>query len=170
MRQHKIPSSVRRIEYVALSVLAVGLYAPSAFAQATDADDFGANLIILSLIMLVGYMIPTLVAFVRGHPNRWLIAVINIVLGGTGLGWLGSFVWAFSAVHRSPKGNHGGESGLNLFVNDAQMVRIETAAMSGSVDAISAKLIRLKTLRESGAITEDEYAEMARPILATIHH
>lgn len=33
------------------------------------------------------YLLPTLVAFCRRHPNRWLIAAINSVFGLTALGW-----------------------------------------------------------------------------------
>jgi len=78
---------------------------------------------VVSLIYLIGgviYLIPSIVAFRRRYPNRWLILVLNIVFGGTGIGWLGGLVWAFHAAHitRDPEGSNGGESGLNLVAND----------------------------------------------------
>ncbi|WP_406873611.1 superinfection immunity protein [Aminobacter sp. P9b] len=39
-----------------------------------DASEIIAGLIILAVI----YMIPTIVAFWRGHPNRWVILLLNI--------------------------------------------------------------------------------------------
>src|ERR1700712_3530260 len=66
------------------------------------------------------YIIPTLVAFHRNHPNRWLILAINVAFGATIIGWIGPLVWALNVAHRSnePNGSHGGESGLNIFIND----------------------------------------------------
>ena len=47
-------------------------------------------------------MIPTIVAFNKGHRNRWEIMIINIVFGTTLLGWLIAIIWAFNKVD-SPK-------------------------------------------------------------------
>lgn len=159
-------SPLRFIELPALSI-AVAMIATPAFA-----DDDGAALamgfIVIGLVATLIYMIPTIVAFCRSHPNRWLIAVVNIVFGGTGVGWLGSLVWACSAAHLSPTGSNGGESGLNLFVNDPQVVKIEPAGLQSSFDDISAQLLRLKRLRDDGAITPDEYDDLKRPLLLSL--
>lgn len=87
-----------------------------------DASEIIAGLIILAVI----YMIPTIVAFWRGHPNRWVILLLNIFLGGTGIVWFGCLIWACMAVHVSnnPNDSHGGESGLNLTANDVVAVRL----------------------------------------------
>jgi len=142
---------------------------PAAYAQAINRNEEIIDLLaVIVFIGLIIYMIPTIIAFVRRHPNRGLIAVINIVFGGTGLGWLGSLVWAFSAVHRSPTGSHGGESGLHLFVNDQQTMKIVPALPSSPtpvVEDIYGQLLRLKGLHEAGAITAEEHAELKRPLL-----
>jgi len=39
------------------------------------------------LIVGIIYIMPSIVAFRRNHPNRWLILVINIAFGGTVVGW-----------------------------------------------------------------------------------
>jgi hypothetical protein len=39
-------------------------------------------------------MLPTFIAFGRAHPKRQDIAVVNILLGWTLIGWIGVFLWA----------------------------------------------------------------------------
>jgi len=83
---------------------------------------------------------------------------INLEFSGTGIGWLGSLIWACGAVHRSATGSKGGESELNMFVRDPQVVRITSdpttmPAPSIDVDEIAAKMLRLKSLNAAGAIT-----------------
>ncbi|HXO00470.1 MAG TPA: superinfection immunity protein [Stellaceae bacterium] len=51
------------------------------------------NIIMLLLIVLI-YMLPTLIAFGREHPRRTDIAVVNILLGWTLIGWFAVFLWA----------------------------------------------------------------------------
>lgn len=45
-------------------------------------------------ILLACYFFPTFVAMGRWHRNRAAIAVLNIFLGWTGLGWVAALVWA----------------------------------------------------------------------------
>jgi hypothetical protein len=52
-----------------------------------------ANVIMLMLVLII-YMLPTLIAFGREHPRRGEIAVINIVIGWTLIGWIIVFLWA----------------------------------------------------------------------------
>jgi len=40
------------------------------------------------------YFLPTIVAGVRGHHNRGAIALLNLFLGWTFLGWVAALVWA----------------------------------------------------------------------------
>jgi uncharacterized membrane protein len=55
----------------------------------------GSTTTILMLIAIVLiYMLPTFIAFGRDHPRRQDIAVVNIVLGWTLVGWIGAFLWA----------------------------------------------------------------------------
>ncbi|UWU20931.1 superinfection immunity protein [Rhizobium sp. CB3060] len=158
--------SLRLVELPVLSIGAVSV------ATQAHADDDGsvvaATFLIIGLIATLIYLIPTIIAFCRSHPNRWLIAVINVALGGTGIGWLGALVWACSAAHLSPTGSNGGESGLNLFVNDPQRVKIEPAGLQMSFDDISAQLLRLKRLRDGGAITPDEYEDLKQPLIRSL--
>lgn len=117
---------------------------------------FGAGLLIV---------IPIFIAFYRKHPNRWVIFVITIVFGATGLGWLIALVWSLSAAHLSPKGSNGGESGLNLFVNDhAEDQKLHVDYSAADIDTIT-QLQKLKSLLDDEALTHEEYEVMKVKLL-----
>jgi hypothetical protein len=46
------------------------------------------------------YFVRSIVATVRGHQNSMAIFVLNVFLGWTILGWVGSLVWALTVVRR----------------------------------------------------------------------
>jgi len=50
--------------------------------------------ILMVLAIVVLYMLPTLIAFGREHPRRLDVALANILLGWTLIGWVGVFLWA----------------------------------------------------------------------------
>ncbi len=52
------------------------------------------------LFCLAAYMLPGIVAYARGHHQRLAILVLNIFLGGTGVGWIIALVWACTAVKK----------------------------------------------------------------------
>ena len=56
------------------------------------------NLTILELLLVVLifalYFLPTLIAFLRQHKNKLAIFLLNLLLGWTVLGWMGSLVWS----------------------------------------------------------------------------
>ena len=55
------------------------------------------------LLLLVVYLAPAIVAFARRHRRRWAILTFNVVLGWTGLGWIGALVWSLSrSARRAP--------------------------------------------------------------------
>ena len=68
-------------------------------------DDNSAAII---LLLVVGYMLPGIVASARRHRNRLAIGMLNLLLGWTLLGWIGALVWACTAdiepqVARAPR-------------------------------------------------------------------
>lgn len=128
----------------------------------------GEIIVLGYLILAVIYCVPTFVAFSRRHPNRWLICVINMAFGGTVIGWFGTLIWALSAVHKSPTGSNGGESGLNLFVNDPVSVRVlPSSADQRLVDVgdVSLTLQRLKALKEQNVISPEECENLRRELV-----
>ncbi|MBJ6718829.1 superinfection immunity protein [Bacillus sp. PR5] len=141
------------------------------------------------VVILAVIFIPTIVAFRRQHPNRWLIFVVNLAFGGTIVGWVAALVWAMHYAHISEDGSNGGESGINLFVNDPVNVRVDpsmnedqkialpispTNNPNPSKDHSDAETVnalqRLKTLFESGAISAEEFTALKAPILKRYIH
>ncbi|WP_421521897.1 superinfection immunity protein [Ochrobactrum quorumnocens] len=164
-------------------MLLSAVFATPAYPQMREEDRLGLILIVLLgfALILVVIFIPTIVAFRRVHPNRWLIFVVNFAFGGTIIGWIAALIWALRAVHISESGSNGGESGINLFANDPVTMRIEPAlnnsnvpidpALQATAQAKTAKddavatLQRLKALADSGAISTEEYAALKAPVL-----
>ena len=58
---------------------------------------------ILILSALFIYMIPTVIAFRKGHPKRGLILLVNLLLGITVLGYVGAMLWATAPAPVSNK-------------------------------------------------------------------
>ena len=52
------------------------------------------------LLGLLVYLIPSVVAFSRGHPNAVAICAVNILLGWFFIGWVVALIWSFTAIDR----------------------------------------------------------------------
>lgn len=78
--------------------LSVMLYSGSA--------EFAAGGMVLAMTVLLGtlmvlfYFLPTIVAVSRNHHSSSAIAVLNIFLGWTFIGYVAALVWSFTAVYR----------------------------------------------------------------------
>ncbi len=141
-------------------------------------ENIDSGYAIIGTFLLIGaivYELPAIIAFARGHPNRWLILVLCTALAGTGIVWLGCLVWAFKALHitNDPAGSNGGESGLNLLANDVQRVRLESAStmqrpivQPAHHDTVD-KLERLKKLLDDGVIDDAQFRRM-RDLIAGV--
>jgi hypothetical protein len=56
----------------------------------------------LWVVAVALYFLPALIAHKRKHHQEGAIAVLNLLLGWTFIGWVGSLVWASSAVVKQP--------------------------------------------------------------------
>lgn len=157
--------------YCTLGVPGFIVTARAAAAQGT-ADQGPPETAIIG-ILIVGwliYVIPSIIAFWRKHPNRWLILVVNIVFGATGLGWLGSFVWACSALHLGSNEQETAGTSADLFadqpvsVSQVDPVLKEHSAVSRHADTVE-RLTQLQALRDSGAIDDEEFAALKLKLL-----
>jgi len=51
-------------------------------------------MILVGLICLAVFFLPTIIAFSRNHHYKWVVFAINLILGATGVGFLIALVWA----------------------------------------------------------------------------
>lgn len=135
------------------------------------------GLIFISLWLLCAFIfiIPSIIAFRRDHPNRWLILAVNVFLGGTGIGWGVALVWALRIIHLpgDEAGSRGGQSGLNIFANDPKRVIVDppmfatrpTGQPSFSSDAMH-QIERLVQLRTEGHIGDAEFAQLKAAVIS----
>ena len=50
--------------------------------------------LMIIILIFATYFLPTLIAFLRQHKNRLEIFLLNLLLGWTALGWVGSLIWS----------------------------------------------------------------------------
>ncbi len=53
-------------------------------------------IILLGILCVIVYFIPTRIAFNNTHPHRWGILIANIFFGITGCGWIICLIWAIA--------------------------------------------------------------------------
>lgn len=59
--------------------------------------------LVFAVFGIAVYFFPTLVAFHGAKRNRGAILVLNLFLGWTLLGWVGSLIWAMVAPREEPQ-------------------------------------------------------------------
>lgn len=100
--------------------------------------------IIAGIAALAFYFLPTIICGEKKQANA--LFVVNIFFGWTAIGWLICLIWAFTGDE--PRKN--------------KTVVYNQAAESDKYD----KLAKLKSLLDSGAITESEYQSEKQKILS----
>lgn len=48
------------------------------------------------VLMFLAYMLPTIIAFFRGHASRWGILLMNLILGLSVIFWFWALIWSLS--------------------------------------------------------------------------
>ena len=164
------------------ALLAILLWLLYPSAAKADSGASNASMLLLLLLLFAGllllYLLPSIIAFRSGHPNRWVIFALNVFLGSTVIVWVGCLIWANKAVHLSqgpPEsgGTDGGESGLNIFANDEKKVRlvspepIFTHSTREIRSDIPTQLSKLKELLDGGLISRREFDDLKRKIITS---
>lgn len=54
----------------------------------------------LSALLILGYLLPLLLAFDRRHSRRFLLGALNVLFGWTALGWFVLLFWSLSQDNR----------------------------------------------------------------------
>jgi hypothetical protein len=81
-----------------LLVAAAMLAATPALAESSGGDATAGFVILAALLFF--YLLPTFVAWRRGHHQAPAIFVLNLAFGWTVIGWIGAMIWANTAVVR----------------------------------------------------------------------
>jgi hypothetical protein len=55
------------------------------------------------IVLIVCYFGPTIIAALRKHRQLAAIAAVNLLLGWTVIGWIGSFIWSLITPAPSPQ-------------------------------------------------------------------
>ncbi len=71
---------------------------PRERAAARSETATGVAGIVLLCLVLAAYLLPSIVASRRRHPNSTAIFALNVLLGWTALGWIIALVWSLTAV------------------------------------------------------------------------
>lgn len=66
----------------------------------SQAGIFGLGMMGLFLIVvgILFYFLPSVIAFGKGHKNKWAIFLLDLFLGWSFIGWVVALVWSFSAA------------------------------------------------------------------------
>lgn len=127
-------------------IFQLALFSATFFTSTIQANSFliaapkdtGNPFAVLMFIAALLYFIPSVIGILRKHHNLIGLMALNILLGWTVIGWVGALIWS---LLRSNKGQtiivHGKS-------DDRQESKYEM-------------LERLNSLKNSGAISEEEY-------------
>lgn len=95
---------------------------------------------LISLILIAAgifvYFLPMIIGALKDHKNMLPIALVNIFLGWSLIGWVAALVWAF--IDNSKIGSHGDNY---------------------------EKIDKLSKLRDSGVITDEEFDREKKKLL-----
>jgi hypothetical protein len=130
----------------------------------------GVLILVLVVLGLALFLLPSIIAFRRDHAYRWIILAINLVLGCSGLGWIAAFVWAVFPSERSLAdpivGNVTGTGQRTAGTTFGEFDRDRAAAAPprGSAESL-AMLERLAALFERGLISREEFERKKADLL-----
>jgi hypothetical protein len=67
-------------------------------AQAAPEDSATSAVVVLVIVMLAlaAYFLPSIVAAARKHRNTTAIFFLNLLLGWSGIAWIGALIWALT--------------------------------------------------------------------------
>lgn len=166
--------------YIFLIFFPLSLHAGASNIDGSKDEAVAKVYMFVGVLFILLYLIPSIIAFFREHHYKWIILVINIILGATGAGWLVAFVWAVwpkntsfaDVVLNDPTTNSTeagkeiyGKMGSNFRSLQDELKREPNLSPVYANDDDLAKLRQLASLKEDGIITEEEFLHKKRAIL-----
>ena len=120
-------------------------------------ERFGAiELLLLLLIAVPFYVLPTIIALHRRNTDKKAIIVLNLLSGWTMVGWIITFIWACS-----PKKNRliPLVATNNHYTERDEKIEFPAQSLHNKLDSLR----RLQDLLDSEALTPEQYeAEKAK--------
>ncbi len=104
------------------------------------------HILILLIVFILPYFIPTFVAYNRKKSNTLGIFMLNLLLGWSLIGWITALVWALS----------NNESSQQIIINSAN-----PKSDYSPID----QLTKLHQLHEKGVITDEEFTNQKNKLL-----
>jgi len=133
----------------------------------------GSEWFLLVFIIFPLYFLPAIIAKSRKHPNTAGVFVLNLLLGWTVIGWIGSLIWAFASGPR-PNPTVIVNNTSQLYsqsykadkpeVGHATPPPIPTTKLITQQDKID-QLRQFKQLLDEGIITSEEFDKQKAAIL-----
>lgn len=71
---------------------------------------------LFSLLAILVYLMPVVIAAARSHHQKWLIVLLNVFAGWTIIGWIGALIWSLKPVKTAHEIKR--EKRLNKFGNN----------------------------------------------------
>ncbi|AXT60240.1 superinfection immunity protein [Aquimarina sp. AD10] len=116
------------------------------FLQAKSLSEQDTVIVIMIIVAIAFYFIPSIIALIRWKKNLVAIIALNFFLGWSLIGWVVSLVWSLSSDSKP------------------QPIVVKSQTPITKEDGID-KLTKLKKLLDDGAITQDEYDHQKSKIL-----
>lgn len=140
--------------------------------KAKDNSAYAVGLGLAGIFVLIVYMLPGIIALVRGHSYAWVILAVNLFAGWTGVIWIAMLVWAVWPKEKSlidplvgnvtGTGNRNAGDALGAvaygkergYENEMATRAVNSRTLSS---AALARLERLSDLRAKGVLTDAEF-------------
>ena len=131
--------------------------------------------VIFSIALFVGcilfLLIPSIIAHKRNHPSASLITVLNILIAWIPFVWIGLLIWAIFGGKRFDMPS------VTIGQPSVQTINVEQRVDSPSTERVveanvttdhMGELAKVAALRQSGVLTEEEFATQKARILSKI--
>jgi hypothetical protein len=144
------------LRLAALLFLVVYGYTTGLAAPARPDSSNLVETVIFFVALIALYLLPIYEANRRKHPKLLPIALIDVVLGWTIIGWLGAYVWSL----RTQEPEADAEAEISPYTV------VDEPASRYPANSTADALRELSRLHDEGAITEEEFAAAKLRVVA----
>ncbi|PHI95241.1 hypothetical protein BG621_07360 [Parasaccharibacter apium] len=120
------------------------------------------SLLIFAVLMLALfglYFLPSVIALIRRHPQRWILVGLNVLSGWTGLGWIGLLLWSLWPREELLAVNR------RLASSGQDWGPYQNREQSFGGQSAADELAKLAQLKERGVLSEAEFEQAKERLL-----